>query len=146
MEHMSLKSFEVDITQPQKRQVYHLKQGFWDLFENSLINKGELVAEISTSKLVNGFQLLCHIHGAISLICDRSMEEFDHPIKIEKQINFKFGYENKELDVDSYVIEHHTTTLNVAQHLYELVSLAIPMKKIHPHYKTSTIDELLLRQ
>lgn len=131
---MPLKNFDIAIIQPEGTKVYHLGDDFWRLFEYSLVNKGALVAEINIKKLPNGLKLFCSIQGVVSLICDRSMEEFEYPIQLDQQVTFKFGNEDKELDIDSYVIGPHTATLNVSQHLYDFVSLAIPMKKIHPQY------------
>lgn len=132
---MSLAAFDIDIAQSSEELVYELGADFWPLFENNLVEKGHLTATVSINKLPRNIQLLFNIQGEVSLVCDRSLEAFDYPIQVDKKVDFKLGYENKELGVDSYIITEHTCTLNIAQHLYDFVSLAIPMKKIHPRFE-----------
>ncbi|MEL6607043.1 MAG: DUF177 domain-containing protein [Bacteroidota bacterium] len=131
----SLSAFDIDIVQPSELLVYELNTDFWKLFEDSLVEKGKLTAIVSINRSAGSFQLLFNIQGDVTLVCDRSLEVFDYPIQVEKKVDFKWGHENKELDVDSYMIEAHLSTLNIAQHLYDFVNLAIPMKKVHPHYR-----------
>ena len=138
---MSLAAFDIDIAQPDEVLVYELGADFWELFEDSLVEKGKLTAKVSINKSPRSLQLLFDIQGAVALVCDRSLEVFDYPIQVEKKVDFKWGHETKELDTDLYMIETHAATLNIAQHLYDFVSLAIPMKKIHPGH--SAINDQL---
>lgn len=131
---MSLKAFDIDLVQPSGEWVYELGEEFWKLFENSLIEKGQLTVTVNSNKSPRNLQLLFNIQGEVELVCDRSLETFNYPVHVEKTVNLKPGPENKELDVDLYMIEEHTSVINIAQHLYDFVSLAIPMKKIHPRF------------
>lgn len=133
---MSLKAFDIDLIQPDKVLVYELDTDFWKIFENSLVEKGKLTATVSVTKSPRSIRLLFTIQGKVVLVCDRSLEVFDYPVQIEKAVDFKWGHENKELDMDLYMLEEHASILNIAQHLYDFISLAIPMKKIHPRYST----------
>ncbi len=127
-----LKTFEVDITRSSQALVYELNDGFWKLFEGSLIENGCLTAHVSVNKLSGGFNLLLEIQGYVALVCDRSLKPFHYPIHINKEVVFKIGGETKELSEDLYVIHEQTTSINIAQHLYDFICLAVPMKKIHP--------------
>ena len=128
---VSLKAFDIDLIQSDGVLVYKLETDFWKLFESSLIEKGTLTATVSVIKSSRSIRLLFTIQGKVLLVCDRSLEAFDYPIQLEKAVDFKWGHENKELDADLYMLEEHACTLNIAQHLYDFISLAIPMKKIH---------------
>lgn len=132
---MLLAAFDIDILRPSDVLVYELGEDFWKLFENSLVEEGKLTATVNIKKSLNSIQLLFDIQGEVVLVCDRSLEVFNHTIQVEKKVVFKWGDENKELDIDLYTIKTHTSIINVAQHLYDFVSLGIPMKRIHPQYK-----------
>ena len=132
---MSLAIFDIDTTQPSGELVYELGEDFWGLFEGSLIEKGQLTVTVSLRKAPRNLQLLFDIQGKVELVCDRTLEVFDYPIQVEKKMDFKWGHEDRELDLDLYMIEEHASSLNIAQHLYDFVSLAIPMKKIHPRFE-----------
>ena len=132
----SLEAFDVDIVQPDGVLTYDLDDTFFALFEHSLLDQGKLTTTIQIRKTSTNVQLQFGIVGQVVLTCDRSLEPFDYPIHIEREVNFKLGFENKELDVDLYVIKQHTAIINIAQHLYDFISLAIPMKKIHSQFGT----------
>ena len=127
-----LAAFDVDIVQPNRVLTYELAGSFFALFEHSLLDQGQLTATVQVNKTANHLQLLFNITGHVVLQCDRTLAPFDYPIQLAQEVNFQLGPENKELDVDLYMITPNTTTINIAQHLYDFISLAVPMKKIHP--------------
>ncbi len=131
---LPLKAFEVDIIHPPGVLTYDLGATFFGLFENSLLEKGELTVMVKIDKKGSNIQLLFSITGAVELICDRSLEIFAYPVNIEKEMSFRLGHENKELTTELYMLEHKTATINIAQHIYDFVSLEIPMKKLHPRF------------
>ena len=44
----------------------------------------------------------------------------------------KFGEEDAEEDEDVYVLARNESNINVAQHIYDYLSLSLPMKVEHP--------------
>ncbi len=129
--------------------IYHLKEGehqyqfeiedsFFQNFDNSLIDHGKVQVILTLDKKTTFIELNFLIQGHYQLICDRSLQEFDHPISTNNKVILKFGDENKEIDDDIYMILPETQKLNIAQWIYEFVMLTVPMKKIHP----DLIDEL----
>lgn len=116
--------------------IYSLDGAFFQLFENSLLEKGQLDVRIQVNKNSSRIQLLFEIKGEVGLVCDRTLEQFSYPVCIEQTVHFKLGDENKELDVDFYMIEQQASAINIAQHIYDFVTLAVPMKKLHPRFVT----------
>ena len=86
-------------------------------------------------------QLLFSIQGEIELSCDRTLELFNYPINIERVVHFKIGDEDKELDMDLYMIERQASSIQVAQHIYDFVNLSIPMKRLHPRFADEKEEE-----
>lgn len=117
--------------------VFQLDRSFFRRFENSLVEEGALDAFIKLDKNVQHMQLSFTIRGEIVLVCDRSLELFNYPIFIEQLVHFISGKENKELDVDYYMIHQQATTIDLSQHIYDFVTLAVPMKKLHPRFITT---------
>jgi uncharacterized metal-binding protein YceD (DUF177 family) len=131
---MLLKAFEVDVVQSHRVLTYNLGAAFFMLFENSLLEKGELTVIVKVGRNHGNIQLLFSITGAVELTCDRSLEIFAYPVNIEKEVNFGLSHESEELATELYMVEHKTTTINIAQHIYDFVSLEVPMKKLHPRF------------
>ncbi len=117
---------------------------FFMHFENSLISKGKGSCDVILTKTDSMITLNLNIEGSIELECDRSLELFDHPISVAKEIIFKYGDEEKELSEDVFVILKGEQEINIASFLYELISLEIPMKKLHPRFQNeSESDEMI---
>ncbi|HAA14482.1 MAG TPA: hypothetical protein DCE41_23485 [Cytophagales bacterium] len=113
---------------------YSIGDSFFLDFEFSPVTKGGLAVQIKLNKTERMITMTVNIQGEVELICDRSNDPFQYPLKVDQEVIFKFGEEDKELGDDVFQIQWDTEKLNVAQYLYEFVALAIPMKKLHPRY------------
>lgn len=117
---------------------------FFSHFENSLVSKGKGTCDVILTKTDSMITLNLMISGSIELECDRSLELFDFPIQVEKEIIYKYGDEEKELSEDVFVILKGTQELNIASFLYESISLEIPMKKLHPKFQNEPEEDEMI--
>lgn len=125
---------------------FDLNNDFFAMFEQNLVNGGSLHAHVvlDKSSLLLSFEF--NIKGTVNLICDRSLEDFDYPIDIKENLLVKYGEQEMELDENVLQIPQNTQNLNIAQHLFDYVGLAIPMKKLHPRFVVddNTDDDILI--
>lgn len=120
---------------------FDLKDDFFSLFDQTLVNGGDLIAHVELDKSPLLITLNINITGSVNLTCDRSLEEFDYPVNIKQNLLIKFGDEEIELDENVLQIPHDAQTLNMAQHLFDFIGLAIPMKKLHPRFEVDYSEE-----
>lgn len=120
---------------------YELGPDFFALFEEPLVSEGHLHATVDLNKTERLMTLDFHITGDVRLTCDRSLDEFDQPLDIEEQLLVRFGDEAKELDDNVLQITPDTQLLPLAQHLYDYIGLALPMKKLHPRFQNEADDD-----
>lgn len=113
---------------------------FFQSFDDSLITKGTAQVKVSLNKSETFIELGMQIDGTIELTCDRSLEKFDYPVELNPNLIFKFGDEEKELDDFMMQITRNTEQIDLAQYIYEFISLAIPMKKLHPRFMNPDED------
>ena len=115
---------------------FPIRDAFFQQVEgNDLLEKGNLTARVKIDKGANLIELTFHIVGNVTLVCDRSLETFEHPLDFTEKMIYKFGSEVKEIDESVMMITRDTPSINVAQLIYEFILLALPLKKIHPDYK-----------
>lgn len=114
---------------------FEIGKEFFEMFDGDLVENGQLNAVVSLNKSDSMIQVDFNIEGSLELECDRSLEKFDFPIRIDQNMIYKYGEEDKELSEDVFVIEKNTQTLNVAGIMYEFIGLEIPMKKLHPKFQ-----------
>ena len=120
---------------------FELDKEFFDLFENEIVNKGNLHAKVSLEKSETMIQTVFSITGTVELECDRSLDLFDFPIDLERTFIYKLGDETNELSDEAMVIPRDTQKLNVASIMFEFIGLEIPMKKLHPRYSEEEEDD-----
>lgn len=135
-----------------KIDIYGLKIGVHEfdfefdktLFENiedSVIESGHGKCTVTLDKKERLISIDFNIEGAIELICDRSLESFDYPINIKENLIVKYGEEFDDSRDDLLVIPDTQESLNVESNIYEYLTLAVPMKKIHPDFQDEEDDD-----
>ncbi|GAB2968678.1 DUF177 domain-containing protein [Hymenobacter coalescens] len=120
--------------------VFDLDQAFFEQFDQTLIPSGQLRADVLVDKTAQRIVINTHIVGTVQLICDRSLDEFDQPIDVTNQLLVRFGDEVLELDDDVLQVTPDTQSLPLAQHLFDYIGLALPMKKLHPRFQNEEDD------
>jgi uncharacterized protein len=116
------------------------------LFESkefSLISKGNGVCKLSLQKSETLMNLHFDIKAEVELVCDRSLDTFMFPISVEEDIIIKFGDDETTLSEDVFVIRRDASSVNVGDFIYEFVSLAVPMRKIHPRFEGEDQPDLI---
>ena len=139
-----LKKYDINLAKlsfKTHRFEFSLNDDFFALFDQSYITKGNLEVIVDLDKTERLITMHFSIKGEIQLICDRSLEEFMHPIDVQEELILRFGDENKELSEDIIQITPDTQSINVAQHLFDFIGLAVPMKKLHPRYQAEDDPE-----
>ena len=120
---------------------YHLDDVFFKNFGREVIQKGSLDAKVTLDKRETFIDTHFELKGSVELICDRSLEPFQHPISIIRKIVFKFGEEEKEVSDEIQIISSNRDQLEMGQFMYEFILMEIPMKKLHPKFENETDGE-----
>ncbi len=111
---------------------YEIDDKFFELFENAVISHANAHVKLLFNRSETVLTLEFTIAGTIRQVCDRCLEEFDLEVATHEILLVRFG-ETASSDTDEIiVIQHGEQTLNVAQHIYDYISLLIPMRAVHP--------------
>jgi uncharacterized metal-binding protein YceD (DUF177 family) len=113
---------------------YEIGDEFFNRFGSDLISSGSFRVDVDLNKHETFLEVTFDIKGSAVLVCDRSLEEFEYPIKTRKMVVFKFGDEDREITEEIVMIQRDTPSLELGQLIYEFISLAVPMKKLHPRF------------
>ena len=133
----NLEDFSIDIyklTNQIYQYQYTINDSFFALFERSIVEQGQMSAEVTLDKQETLITARFVINGSVTLICDRSLETFDYPLHVEESLLYQYGEEEEELTDEIVIITSRTQQINVAQPIYEFIALAVPMKRLHPRY------------
>ena len=104
------RKFDVDIFGLQSGRhnySFDIDESFFQNFEDSLIEAGSLKCHVILEKSERLITIEFKITGNIELICDRSLEPFDHTVDIDEKLIFKYGEAEEELDNNIYTITYN---------------------------------------
>jgi uncharacterized metal-binding protein YceD (DUF177 family) len=139
-----LKAYAIEISKLSNKKheyTFSSTSAFFSNFEQSLIEEGAFKVMLTLDKSETMMALYFHITGIIQLICDRTLEPFDHAINIRQKLILKFGDQDEVLTDEIEMIKRDTQQINIAQYIYEFIGLAIPMKKLHPRLAKGHYEE-----
>lgn len=120
---------------------FSLGDEFLQQYGQGFLPGGEFSADVVLDKHETFIEADFKIEGKARLTCDRSLEVFDFPIKLEKKVLFKYGEEDMEITDEIILISRERTSLDLGQLIYEFIGLAIPIKKLHPRFKDEDDEE-----
>jgi len=107
---------------------FQVDKAFFAQFPDSLIKEGLFKVHLDFEKRIDLYELYFSYEGTTESTCDRCLAAVNFPIKGENQLIIKFAEEYLE-DVDVVYIPIKTEEFNVAKHIYEYLSLAVPFVK-----------------
>lgn len=92
------------------------------------------------------YDLAFKFTGEVVLLCDRCLDDLHFPIDTDYHIMVKYGDAYRDDSDDFIEIPESDNDLNVAYMMYDTVSLAIPIKHVHPMGKCNRAMSALLRK
>lgn len=129
---------------------YDINNKFFESFENAVVQKGKAHIDLDFNRQENILILNFEITGAIDVECDRCLGRFDFPVHEKHELIIKLVADvaNAEEDAEIISISDQEHTVNVAQHIYDYMSLDLPYRKVHPDNENgeSTCDPEFLKQ
>jgi uncharacterized protein len=117
---------------------YKLKDAFFELFEQSQVETGDLLATVTLIKSSRMLEFRFSIEGEVGTVCDRCLADVNVPIDYEGTLYVNFGDEYAEPTEEIVVIPHEAHTFNIASFLYEFIVVSVPIRHIHPDNEDGT--------
>jgi uncharacterized protein len=141
---MGVKAYKANIvglTNTVHHFEFEVGSDFFSRYGTELLSEGALTAEVTLDKRETFIDATFAIKGSIKLICDRSLDPFDFPIKTKKKLVFKYGDADEEISDEIVMINRDSESLELGQYIFEFIVLEIPMKKLHPRYQDEEDDD-----
>lgn len=125
---------------------YKIEPAFFDHFEYTDFNDVNIDVNVELNKKTTLLELHFKISGWVNVNCDLTNEPYNQNINHSFDLVVKFGNEYNDQYVDILIVPHGTYEINIQQYIYELVILAVPIKKIHPGVEDGTLDSDILKK
>ena len=129
----SLEQLRIDLkglTDEETQFAYDLDDVFFAALDGSELERGALHVSVSIRKATGFFELLFHTEGAVTVTCDRCLDDMEQPIVADNRLIVKLGSAYSEED-DVITLPEDEGILDTSWLIYEFIVLAIPVKHVH---------------
>jgi uncharacterized metal-binding protein YceD (DUF177 family) len=140
----SLREYDIAFTGlklGEHRFDYQLDNKFFTLFEYDEFLSADLHAEVGMVKKESSLEFQFTIDGTVNVPCDITTEPFDLPLHHEMDLVVKFGQAYDDSKDEILIIPSGEHKMNIAQYLYELSVLALPLKRLSEKGKELQLKE-----
>lgn len=110
---------------------FDVKQSFFESFDYAEFDDIEVKVRLELEKQKHLLNLQFKLEGSVSLPCDRCGEALNLPLSSEEFLVIKFSDHHKDEGDELIVLPDSAYQINVAQHIYEYINLAVPAKRVH---------------
>jgi uncharacterized protein len=127
---------------------FEINDKFFESFEESEIKNGSLFATVDMEKRATHLDLSIAIKGSVKVCCDRCLDIFAYPLECTNRLLIRFGRSMGEEDPDIISMLPEDHEIDLRQHFYDYINLALPIKRVHPDDEKglSTCDPEMLRK
>lgn len=126
---------------------YQIENKFFNLFNYEEFSESSITIDVLFEKKATLLELNFDAKGFVLLPCDVTNELYEQDIESKLRLVVKFGDEYNDDNDDIIIIPHNEYQLNIAQFVYEMIVLAVPLKRVHPKVldgtmKSEALDKL----
>lgn len=119
---------------------YQIDDLFFKAYGQEVISLASLQAKVTLDKRETFIEADFEVNGVATLVCDRSLEPFEHPLNFKRKVIFKYGEAPQEISDEIVIITRDQESIDLGQYLYEFIILELPAKKIHPDLREEETD------
>ena len=123
---------------------YVIDNKFFETYEYDEILGATINVHLDFVKKSTLLELNFSATGEINVVCDVTSEHYLESIDTSLSLVVKFGNEFNNDNEEILIIPHSEFQLDVAQFIYEMIVLAVPVKKVHPGIEDGTLQSDIL--
>jgi len=119
---------------------YQINNKFFKNFEAALVQNGNIEVKLSLVKFLDSLEFNFNFQGTVVTACDVCTEDFDFPVEGADQVLIKLVSEipTQEDEFDIVYMKEGISSINIAEMLYEMLMLSIPIRTVHPKNEEGT--------
>ena len=125
---------------------FKVEKAFFEHFEYEDFNDVNINVDLELEKKATLLELHFKISGWVNVNCDLTNEPYNQTIDNEFDLVVNFGDEYNDEHIDILIVPHGTYEISIQQYIYELIILAVPIKRIHPGVEDGTLDSEILEK
>ena len=125
---------------------YHLDKQFFVNMESADVRDADVNVKLTVTYANDVYDLAFVVSGTVTVPCDRCLDDLELEVDTTYSVKVKYGDDYREDSDDLIEIPESDSYLNIAYMIYDTVSLAIPIKHVHPLGKCNRAMSSLLKK
>ncbi|SMC40321.1 YceD family protein [Cellulophaga tyrosinoxydans] len=119
---------------------FEIDNTFFESFEYNEFNGAAINLLVLLNKSSTMLELEMTANGTVNVYCDVTNEPYDQAIEANLDLVVKFGDEFNDDNDEILILPHGEFQVNISQYVYEMLVLAVPLKKVHPGVLDGTLE------
>ena len=136
----------IGLKEGEHRFEYQIDSTFFDAFNYDEYEKASIVVDLVFVKKTTMLELNFSYQGTVEVPCDLTGELFDLKTKGNLSLIVKFGEVFNNDNEEILVVPYSEHRITVAQYIYEMVALGVPLKRISPFAQDKERNAAILDQ
>ncbi len=121
-----------------------IEQAFFDLFSYDDFQGVTVKVAVELNKKSTFLELFFQAKGSVQVACDVTNELYQQPIDTSYSLVVNFGDEYNNEEENILIIPYSEYQVDISHYIYEMIVLAVPIKRIHPGIEDGTLQSEVL--
>ncbi|MCG1037393.1 YceD family protein [Polaribacter sargassicola] len=123
---------------------YDIDNTFFSYFDYDEFKSSSIQVSLDFVKKSTLLELTFNAKGYVEVPCDTTGELYNQEIDAVLPLIVNFGIEFNDDNEEILILPHEAYEFNVAQYIYEMIVLAVPLKRIHPGVLDGSLESATL--
>jgi uncharacterized metal-binding protein YceD (DUF177 family) len=118
---------------------YQISNAFFEIFDYNEFQNSNIKVNVILEKKSTMLEITFKHTGTVNVPCDLTNEDFDFPIKGQMKLIVRFGDEYNNENEELLILPFGEFELDLAQYIYEMIALSVPLRRVHPGIKDGSL-------
>ena len=119
---------------------YQINNAFFEIFDYNEFQNSDIKVNVVLDKKSNLLEIDFKHKGAVNVPCDLTSEDFDLPVKGKLKLIVRFGETYNNDNEELLILPFGEFEIDIAQYIYEMIVLSIPLRRVHPGIKDGSLN------
>ena len=119
---------------------YQITNAFFEIFDYDEYQDSNIKVNVVLEKKSTLLELSFNHVGFVNVPCDLTSEDFDLAVEGEMKLIVRFDEVYNNDNEELLILPHGEFEINVAQYIYEMIVLSVPLRRVHPGIQDGTLQ------
>ncbi|MFV7235126.1 MULTISPECIES: YceD family protein [Flavobacterium] len=125
---------------------YQISNAFFEIFDYNEFQNSDIKVNVVLEKKSTMLELSLKHKGTVNVPCDLTSEDFDLPVKGKMKLIVRFGEMYNNDNEELLILPHGEFEIDIAQYIYEMIVLSVPLRRVHPGIKDGSLNTEALKK